>query len=297
MIGAIFGDIAGSTREFNNVKSKHFKLLPEGSHYTDDTLLIAATADTINYVQQYNPRASCDTIAKVWRDAILTLAEQYKYNDWGCNFAAWLKSDNPQPYNSYGNGALLRAIPIGLLTRYKEYIPKFITAIVGTTHNHPFAINAATALATLLQRLQTSAAYEPDNPQFNKAIIADHITKLYPHSNIHKSLTTLADRKAYGYFMEDATSTLLDAVRVVLRSSSFTAAIRNAIYIGGDSDTIAAVTGAIAAYTFTIPDNIQHIVDGYLQDNKELHYIIACAHARERSIHEDYRNISTITDK
>lgn len=295
MIGAIFGDIAGSTREFNNVKSKHFKLLPEGSHYTDDTLLIAATANTIDYVQKYNPRASCDTIAKVWRDAILTLAKQYKYNDWGCNFAAWLKSDNPQPYNSYGNGALLRAIPIGLLTRYKEYVPKFITAIVGTTHNHPDAIHATKTLAALLQKLQTSC--KPDNPQFNKAIITNHITKLYPYSNIHKSLTTLADRKAYGYFMEDATSTLLDAVRVVLRSSSFTAAIRNAIYIGGDSDTIAAVTGAIAAYTFTIPDNIQQIVNGYLQDNKEIHYIISCAYARERSIYEDYHNISTITDK
>jgi len=236
MIGAIIGDIVGSIYEFDNHKSKEFDLFNKESTFTDDTVMTIAVADFI----------LCDHGNPGQPRLISYLHEWYKKypnESYGLKFSQWIKQFDTvryvdyKPYNSFGNGAAMRISPVADMLGSRNNI-NFVTEI---THNHPEGIKGAQATALLIVR----AREEKD-----KAKLRSYIEKEFGY-DLGRTVDEL--RETYEY-NETCQRTVPEAIICFLESTDFEDAIRNAISIGGDSDTLAAITGSIAeAYYQEIP--------------------------------------------
>ena len=139
MLGAIIGDIVGSTREWNNIKTKDFELLPQGSCFTDDTVMTLAVAKWL----LDDPSHNSDSLINIMQD----LGRKYPDAGYGHSFRKWLNSDNPQPYNSYGNGSAMRVSPVGLYANSIEEALELAEITASVSHNHPEGIKGAQAIA------------------------------------------------------------------------------------------------------------------------------------------------------
>ena len=139
LLGAIIGDIVGSTREWNNVKTENFELLPPGSRFTDDTVMTLAVAKWL----MDDPSHSPDSLVRIMQE----LGRKYPDVGYGRRFREWLKSDNPQPYGSYGNGSAMRVSPVGLYANSLEEALELAEISASVTHNHPEGIKGAQAIA------------------------------------------------------------------------------------------------------------------------------------------------------
>lgn len=139
MLGAIIGDIVGSTREWNNIKTTDFELLPAGSRFTDDTVMTLAVAEWLMNDYEHKPETLVQCMQRLGR----------KYPDagYGKMFRKWLDSSNPQPYGSYGNGSAMRASPVGLYAASLEEAVELARISASVTHNHPEDIKGAQAIA------------------------------------------------------------------------------------------------------------------------------------------------------
>ncbi len=247
MLGAIIGDIVGSVYEFNNFRSKDFEpLFHRKAFFTDDTVCTVAVADAL--VNNRHPaQALKDWGTKYWENG-----------GWGRSFALWLGSDSWEPYNSFGNGAAMRVAPAGLLAKSVEEAIELAYKVTEVTHNHPEGMKgaAATAVAGFLARTGSSQA-------FIRGYIAD---------SFGYDLTLAVDEIRSDYrFNETCQQTVPQALTCVLEAESFEDAIRNAISIGGDSDTIGAIVGGIAEAMFGIPDDIAERGWAYLpQEMREV---------------------------
>lgn len=248
MYGAIAGDIIGSAYEFNNVKTKDFELFRPDSTFTDDTILTVATADAI---------MSGKTYAEAYRE----WGRRYMQpkGGYGASFRAWLESDDPKPYNSWGNGAAMRVSPVGLLVQPPHRIIREAVCSAECTHNHPEGIKGALATA---EAINISAWFQ------EKAFVKYALNRYYYNL---KPLSVI--RPTY-QFSERAEDTVPVAIIAFLESANYEDAIRNAVSVGGDSDTIAAITGAIAlAYYKEMPDEIVDEIERRLPDEmKEICY-------------------------
>lgn len=241
MIGAIIGDVVGSVYEFNNIKTKDFPLFSNYSTYTDDTITTVALADCLinngmpfDYLQKY-----CNM-----------------YDDpaggYGGMFADWVFSDKKEPYNSYGNGAAMRISPVGYAFNDWDLIKEKTIEYTSITHNHPKGIEGALCVSEAIfeGRNRSREGYP------NKQYLVDLLLKYYPTYDISETVDTL---RPYYRFNETCQGTVPQAITCVIYSTSFEDAIKNAISIGGDSDTLACITGAIAeAFYEEIPDWIIH---------------------------------------
>jgi len=223
MMGAVIGDICGSIYEFDNRKTDRpetINLFNEECYYTDDTVLTAAVAQAAFGDRDYEK-------------SILKWARAYPKESYGHNFRAWFNSDYPKPYNSFGNGAAMRVSPVGWAfeTLDETIIEAEKSAVC--THNHIEGIKGAqaTAAAVFLARKGSS-----------KEEIKNHIETVYGY-NLSR---TLAQIRAVYQFDESCQGTVPEAITAFLESKDFTHAIQCAISIGGDSDTLAAITGGIA---------------------------------------------------
>ncbi len=247
MLGAIIGDIVGSVYEFNNFRSKDFEpLFHRKAFFTDDTVCTVAVADAL--VNNRHPAESLkDWGTKYWENG-----------GWGRSFALWLSSDSFEPYNSFGNGAAMRVAPAGLLANSLEEAVELANKVTGVTHNHPEGMKgaAATAVAGFLARTGSSQAY-----------IRGYVADTFGYD-----LTQSIDEIRPDYrFNETCQQTVPQALTCVLEAESFEDAIRNAISIGGDSDTIGAIVGGIAESMFGIPDDIAERGWAYLpQEMREV---------------------------
>ena len=134
MLGAIIGDIAGSRFEFRNTKSKNFEFINDFCDFTDDSVLTVAVAKTL---LDCGHGATEQTIFDRAVKNIQGFARLYPHRGYGGRFRAWIKSDNPQPYNSCGNGAGMRISPVGFFAKTEEELKLYSRAITETTHNHP----------------------------------------------------------------------------------------------------------------------------------------------------------------
>jgi ADP-ribosylglycohydrolase len=237
MIGAIAGDIIGSVYEYQRkqIKSKSFPLFQLACRFTDDSVLTVAVARAILTDGDY-------------RKAVLDFSRRYPDRGYGIGFARWFRSPDPKPYGSYGNGSAMRVSPVGFAFGTVDEVLREAAQAAEFTHNHPEGIKGAqaTALAVFLARTA-----------WDKDIVRAEIAARFGYD---LSCTMDEIRPDYG-FNESCQGTVPEAIIAFLDSSSHEDAVRNAVSLGGDSDTLACITGGIAeAFYGPVPPSIRQKV-------------------------------------
>jgi ADP-ribosyl-[dinitrogen reductase] hydrolase len=232
MLGSLIGDIVGSAYEFSNFKGKEFApLFHSKARFTDDTVCTVAVADAL--IRGSDPQAT-----------LIDWCKRYAENGgWGRRFAEWFTGDNPKPYGSWGNGAAMRIAPVGLLASKEDEVISWTITVSAITHNHPDAIHTAqaVALAIFWARRKIPAAE-----------IGRRLTERFGYP-LH--LTPNDIRPNYKR-TEKAIDSVPQAISCALHTNSFEDAIRTAVSLGGDSDTIAAIAGGISESLHGIPNDI-----------------------------------------
>ena len=242
MLGAIAGDIIGSVYERNNVKTKEFELFSSDSRPTDDSVLTIATMDSI-------------LSGKTFNESYKSWFRKYPHAGFGGSFRKWAMSDDMMPYNSFGNGSAMRVSPVGC---YYDTMGEVLTKAeesAAVTHNHPEGIKGAKATAASIYLAKTGSS---------KQEIKEYIEASFGY-NLKDSLDSI---RSWYTFDVSCQGSVPQAIICFLESDSYEDAVRNAISIGGDSDTIACITGGIAeAYYKEIPEYIVKRVKEILPDD------------------------------
>ena len=239
MLGAIAGDIIGSVFAARPIKTKDFPLFRPRSTFTDDTVLTLAVARAILDDGDY-------------RQAFLDLGRRYPHAGYGGSFIRWLHSADPQPYGSWSNGAAMRVSPVGFAFHTEEDVLTEAARTAAVTHDHPEGIKGAqaTALAVFLARTTR-----------DKALIRKEISARFGYD---LTRTVEAIRTVYTFDIS-CQGTVPEAVISFLDSRSWEDAVRNAVSLGGDSATLACITGGIAeAYYGPIDEGIIYKVRAVL---------------------------------
>lgn len=250
MLGAVVGDVIGSLYEVNNIKEKDFSLFSNQSRYTDDSVMSCAIAKScINY---YNKK----DIEKFRKDVVKNMRELGRLHinaGYGGTFIKWLLTKNPIPYNSWGNGSAMRVSPVAWVSDSIEECEQLAEASSIVSHNHPEGIKGAKAIA--------SAVFMANNG-FDKESIKEYIEEKYYDLNFN------LDDIRYKYkFDVSCQGSVPQAIKSFLEGNDFEDVIRNAISIGGDSDTIAAMAASIAEAYYGIPNDIADKTNKYLSSD------------------------------
>lgn len=238
MLGAIIGDIVGSRFEWNNHRDKDFELFTNGCFPTDDSIMSLAIAKAI-IVSKPDFSDLSDNAVKCMQ----SIGRNYPDCGYGGRFYGWMFSDDPRPYNSYGNGSAMRVSAAGFAAKSLEEAKLLSKLVTEVTHNHPEGIKGAEATAVAIYMAKTgSGIFE----------IKDYIKENYYPMNF-----TLDEIRDTYRFNETCQDTVPEALQAFFESTGFEDAIRNAISIGGDSDTLAAICGSVAEAYYGIPDDIR----------------------------------------
>lgn len=238
MLGAIIGDIVGSRFERKNILKKDFELFTEECLATDDSIMTLAIGKAI--LESNEDYSNLGEMAvKYMRE----LGQLYPDCGYGGHFFVWMYSKSPKPYNSFGNGSAMRVSACGFVGNSIEEVKKLSKAVTEVTHNHPEGIKGAEATAVAIFMARTGKSI---------AEIKGHIREnYYPYDF---TIDGIRDKYTYDLTCQGTVPVSLQAF---FESTSFEDAIRIAISVGGDSDTIAAITGGIAQAYYGIPDNIR----------------------------------------
>ena len=247
MLGAIIGDIVGSRFEFNNHRSKRFELFTSECFPTDDSIMTLAIAKAI-----MDSRTSHSDLGQCAVRAMQEIGRPYPGCGYGGRFFEWIYSDHPQPYNSFGNGAAMRVSPCGFAAASLEEAKAMSFAVTEVTHNHPEGIKGAEATTVAIYM----ALHGSTLPEIRGEIDAHY----YP-----MDFTLDSIRDSYR-FNETCQDTVPQALMAFFESADFEDAIRNAISIGGDSDTLAAITGGVAQAYYGIPQHLREWALSYLDE-------------------------------
>lgn len=274
MIGAIIGDVIGSTREFSPVDRRDFELFPYDANYTDDSLMtIAQGMAFLRWLNLKDSERSEQRLTQLLMQRMQELGRRFPkpMGSYGVRFAAWLSEDSPHPYNSWGNGSAMRVSAAAESANSLAEALKFAEISAAVTHNHPEGIKGAKAVAAAIYLARKSRS-----KQEIEYYISEHF---YPLNQ------SLADIKANYGFDESCQGTVPQAIRAFTESISFEDAIRNTIWLGGDADTMGAITGAIAwAYYSTrygIDERMKFMAQSALRYLPEdLHAYVASYEAR-----------------
>lgn len=246
MLGAIVGDIVGSRFEWHNIKSKDFKLFNCDDFATDDSIMTLAIADALMQYKSGNyNKLRRDTI-----NSMLMVGRPYSDCGYGLGFYEWLYGDEQKPYNSCGNGSAMRVSAVAYVAKSLEEVKQMSLAVTDISHNHPEGIKGAEATAV--------ATYMALNGSNKEEI------KKYIYDNYYKFGKTLAEIRPKYKFEGTCQQTVPQALAAFWESTDFEDAIRNAISIGGDSDTVAAITGAVAGAYYGVPTEIAVTAGLYL---------------------------------
>ena len=250
MIGAIIGDIVGSVYEFDNIKTKEFELFDKECFFTDDTVMTVAVAAALMEFEEI-----CDENAEEFKKCLVrTMHEigvEYPDCGYGGHFLMWIMLNDRTPYNSYGNGSAMRVSSVGWFAKSLEETEIIAKVTAEVSHNHPEGIKGAVATAGAVFLARTGATIDE---------IKKYISKYY---TIDFTIDEI--RPTYDYDIT-CQGTVPQAMQAFFESDSFEDAIRNAISIGGDSDTLAAITGAVAEAYYGIPDDLRETALSYLDD-------------------------------
>lgn len=250
MLGAIIGDIVGSIYEWDRIKTKNFPFFSHRCDFTDDSVCTAAVADIL-----LHDRPPAETMQEWCR--------RYPGRGYGGMFGNWIYFDEPTPYDSYGNGAAMRVSPAAFL--YRDDLDAALAAsdkVTAITHDHPEGIKGARATTHAIW-----LAYQGEDVTTIREIIT---------AEYHYDLTQTVDGIRPNYFFnETCQDTVPQAITCALESDSFEDAVRNAISLGGDSDTLAAIAGPIAEALHGIPqDIIEQAENHYLADAPNIYEMI-----------------------
>ena len=241
MLGAIIGDVVGSRFEFNNIKTKKFELVTDGSKFTDDSVMTVAVADVLINGNPKNKDEVIDTLKKWGR--------RYPHAGYGGHFYHWVLGNAREPYNSCGNGSAMRVSACGWIGQTEEEVIDLAKRVTEVTHNHREGMKGAivTALSIYYARIGKS-----------KEFLREYMEKEYP---LIKQLDYEELRRTYEHEDEICQVTLPQALYCFLISNSFEDCLRTTISIGGDCDTTAAISCAIAeAYYKEIPEDLKQAV-------------------------------------
>lgn len=252
MLGAIIGDIVGSTREWHNVKTEDFELLPQGSRFTDDTVMTLAVAKWL----MDDPSHKADSLVRIMQD----MGRRYPNAGYGGMFRRWLNSDNPQPYGSYGNGSAMRVSPVGMYAKSLDEALELARITASVTHNHPEGIKGAQAVA--------AAVYM----QFNEEFDVKGEVKRYVEANFGYDLDIkLEDIRNEYRFDASCQGSVPIAIMAFLQRYNAFDTLRLAISMGGDSDTIGCMATSIAyACPFNIISSHTNIPEDVVAKCREL---------------------------
>lgn len=239
MYGAILGDIIGSPFEFDRGdKTKDFKLFSRRSHFTDDSVMTLAVCEALLKVGQ-------DATVKEIEDAVISSMQswgrRYPHAGYGGYFRRWLTACHPEPYNSFGNGSAMRVSAAGWLYDSLENTRTVAKATANVTHNHPEGIKGAEATASAIFMARNGSSKEE--------------IKKYIENEFHYDLNRTLDEIRPSYHMDETCQkTVPEAIIAFLEATDFEDAIRNAVSLGGDTDTLGAITGSIAEAYYGIPE-------------------------------------------
>lgn len=243
MIGAIIGDIVGSIYEWHNIKSKEFPFFHDRCFFTDDTVMTVAVAEGL-----MNGGEKDDFI-----DAMKKYGRMYPDAGYGGRFGSWLLTDSREPYHSWGNGAAMRTAAVGWWFDSLEETQAMAALAAGVTHDHPEGIKGAVSAAAAIFLARTG---------HGRAEIKEYVERKFGYD-----LNQTLDEIRPGYrFSERCQDTVPQAMIAFLESTDFEDAIRSAISLGGDSDTLAAITGGIAEAAYGVPRELKDKAWEYLAE-------------------------------
>ena len=257
MYGAIIGDIAGSVYEFDpSMKTKVFPFFSKASEITDDTVMTVAIADAIMNNKEYGERMH------YW-------GRKYPYESYVNRFIRWLMTDTPRPYNSFGNGSAMRVAPVGFYFSTIEKVRHEAKMSALPTHNHPEGIKGAEAVA--------SAIFLARNGHSKQEL------KRYIETEFFYNLDRTVDnvRKTYR-FDETCQGSVPESIIAFLEGEDYEDTIRNAVSLGGDADTQAAIAGSIAEAYFGIPEELIEKAKEYIPE--DMQKVIDSFYIRKKNI-------------
>lgn len=247
MLGAIIGDIAGSRFEWDRIKHKNFSFFSPDCKVTDDSIMTLAIAKAI-----LESDGMPENIGPYAIRYMQEIGRHYPDCGFGGMFRQWIYSDQPMPYNSFGNGAAMRVSPCGFAAQTLEEAKKLARAVTGVTHNHPEGLKGAEATAAAIYLAKTGHSKEEI-----KAVI---------HRDYYPMDFTLEEIRPGYQFNETCQETVPQALMAFFESLSFEDALRNAVSLGGDSDTLAAITGGVAEAFYGIPEGMARQAEAYLDE-------------------------------
>lgn len=259
MIGAILGDIIGSIYEHNNIKRKDFPLFSYNSRFTDDTVMTVAIAEAMLNIDKFSSDSSAITMAgefmHIW-------GRRYEYAGYARKFMNWLLQDSPIPYQSFGNGSAMRVSPVAWIFKDDfNNMRRLARATAMPTHNHPEGIKGADAVASAMGLALMGKS---------KKDIRDFIEREFQY-DLHRTCDEI--RPEY-QMNPTCQGSVPEAIIAFLDGTSYEDVIRNAVSIGGDSDTIAAISGGIAEAYYGLPDEMFDVYKKYLTDEQV--YVVEC---------------------
>ena len=223
MLGAIIGDTVGSVFEFNNVRRKDINLFSLRSSFTDDSVMTLAVMEVLQK-EKVNDTNAIISIFKKW-------GRTFPNSGYGLKFNSWLFSDRSLPYNSFGNGSAMRVSPVGFYAKTEEEVKEFSKAVTQVTHNHPEGIKGAEVTAMCIFYAKNGKS---------KEFIKEYVEKHYDIDFDYEDL-----KKNY-WFNEICQDTVPQAIYCFLISKDFEDCLRTSVSIGGDTDTLCAISCAIA---------------------------------------------------
>jgi len=257
MLGAIIGDIVGSPYEFESEKIKTFELFTDESQLTDDSLMTIAVGCACAKADMCNEEDFKSWVVYYMRK----IGRQFPRAGYGEHFAKWIKSDVMGAYNSFGNGSAMRVAPVAWVAQSLEEAEKLAKWSAEVTHNHPEGVKGAQAVAAAIYLARVGKTKED--------------IKKYIESNYYALDFTLDEIREDYEFDVTCQGSVPQAIESFLEATDFEDTLRNAVSLGGDGDTQAAMAGAIAEAYYGIPDQIKSTALKKMSGAAEYYYEIA----------------------
>ncbi len=256
MLGAIIGDMVGSIYEFHNHRSKEFPFFSGRCWPTDDSIMTIAVAKAI--LENDGKAEGLEDKAVEWMQKI---GRQYPNCGYGGRFYEWMYARKPHPYNSFGNGAAMRVSACGWAGKTLEEVKALSHAVTIVTHNHPEGVKGAEATACAIFLARTGHSKEE--------------IRSFIEDNYYTLDFTIDEIRPTYEFNESCQGTVPQAIEAFLESDSFEDAIRTAVSVGGDSDTLAAITGGIAEAFYGIQEELRKQAISQFRLGCRTHYLPA----------------------
>ncbi len=254
MLGAIIGDIVGSRFEWQEFKKKEFRFMTPSCCYTDDSLMTLAIGEAfvLGWDRRYGPDFQSFVVSRM-----VKMGREHQAAMWGERFYKWFMED-PKPYGGCGNGAAMRVSSVGWIAESEEEVKHFSRLVTEVSHDHPEGIRGAEAVAMAIYLARCGRPMKE---------IKTRMIEYYPHI---ENLTLSKIRPDYGIdplgkFIT-CQGSVPEALVAFFESESFEDAIRNAISLGGDSDTQGAICGSVAEAYYGVPDELEEKAMEYLTD-------------------------------